>query len=670
MSILSTLTSMKNAIVNQLSSIKTSLNNKNVETAENIVLSDVAGYIDQIHVGNDGDDTSDATAQETHIVEGYTAYARGKKLTGTMPTTSVQIDRNRVTVTAGYLGDEFDQTIGTTKDTATYTPSTVNQDIISPDTYIVGTQTVAGDPNLVSDNIKFGANIFGVTGSFTSDANATGNQIMSGYSAYVKGQKINGSVSTVVPSKEDNVVTVPAGYVAEENVITVGTTIEATTYVPGTSNQTIVADSYLKGDQTILGDSALVGENIRDGRSIFNVSGSFTSDGTASAADIAQGKTAYVKGNKVTGEMTNCTVTVTANQVAITKGYHDEAENIIVGTPVMGGTIYPSASSITYNADSYLTGDLTFAPDPNATAENIRDGVTINGVTGSFTEDATATATDIVIGKIAYVKGSKVTGSMATSTPSVSGNVVTIPKGVIATATTKTVGTAKAAQTYTPGTSNQTINSGYYLTGVQTIKGDSNLVASNIKKGVTLFNITGTYGGSSGGWNVYTSSITLSCASGGYMCDWLDVNDYDNCLRSSNGYMCDTKYSPLILGITGTYSPGWYNQVVGDPFDRYWYKTVSIEGTTFSLVIAAWVPNQPYERSSYSMWRLFIVSGDASSITPAMLKTEQGASAEVSTSSFALNPFDATWGYSHTIETYTNGSVTSTSVGAPIIITK
>ena len=51
---------------------------------------------------------------------------------------------------------------------------------------------------------------------------------------------------------------------------------------------------------------------------------------------------------------------------------------------------------------------------------------------------------------------------------------------------------SKAAQTYTPTTSDQTINAGQYLSGVQTIKGDADLTQGNIKYGVTIFGITGT----------------------------------------------------------------------------------------------------------------------------------------------------------------------------------
>lgn len=51
--------------------------------------------------------------------------------------------------------------------------------------------------------------------------------------------------------------------------------------------------------------------------------------------------------------------------------------------------------------------------------------------------------------------------------------------------------TKKAAATYTPGTSNQTIGANQYLSGAQTIKGDSNLVAGNIISGKTIFGVPG-----------------------------------------------------------------------------------------------------------------------------------------------------------------------------------
>ena len=55
--------------------------------------------------------------------------------------------------------------------------------------------------------------------------------------------------------------------------------------------------------------------------------------------------------------------------------------------------------------------------------------------------------------------------------------------------------TQKAAATYTPTTSDQSIAANQYLAGAQTVKGDANLVAGNIKKDVQMFGVTGTYEG-------------------------------------------------------------------------------------------------------------------------------------------------------------------------------
>ena len=90
---------------------------------------------------------------------------------------------------------------------------------------------------------------------------------------------------------------------------------------------------------------------------------------------------------------------------------------------------------------------------------------TQGGGTAKFmdTGDANAAAGDIRNGKTGYVNGVKVTGNM----------------------------TEKAAATYTPTTSDQTIAADQYLTGAQTVKGDANLVASNILQGVSIFGVNG-----------------------------------------------------------------------------------------------------------------------------------------------------------------------------------
>ena len=124
---------------------------------------------------------------------------------------------------------------------------------------------------------------------------------------------------------------------------------------------------------------------------------------------------------------------------------------------------------------SMASGDQTITPDTGKVltqvtvekpatlaAGNIKDGTTIGGVTGTFSHVASngATAGDILSGKKAYVNGAEVTGNIA----------------------------SKSAQTYTPTTTDQTIASGQYLAGAQTIEGIvcTNLLPENIKDGVTV----------------------------------------------------------------------------------------------------------------------------------------------------------------------------------------
>lgn len=112
-------------------------------------------------------------------------------------------------------------------------------------------------------------------------------------------------------------------------------------------------------------------------------------------------------------------------------------------------------------------------------AQNIViNGVTYNSVpevdiplsgggTAKFVDTSDATLADgssMLSGVTAYANGTKISGSIS----------------------------GKATQTYTPGTSDQTIAAGQYLEGAQTIKGDSNLQPQYIANNVSIFGVTGT----------------------------------------------------------------------------------------------------------------------------------------------------------------------------------
>ena len=117
------------------------------------------------------------------------------------------------TVSAGYISAATASTATvtltasvTTKAAATITPGTSDQTIASG-TYLTGTQTISGDADLIASNIKTGVTIFGVTGTYTADATAAADEILSGETAYVNGTKLTGSlvittvyVGSAVPS--------------------------------------------------------------------------------------------------------------------------------------------------------------------------------------------------------------------------------------------------------------------------------------------------------------------------------------------------------------------------------------------------------------------------------------------------------------------------------------
>ncbi|QDX93649.1 hypothetical protein EEL30_15890 [Brevibacillus laterosporus] len=120
------------------------------------------------------------------------------------------------------------------------------------------------------------------------------------------------------------------------------------------------------------------------------------------------------------------------------------------------------ASDVKQKVASAITGKGVLA-SPTDTGPQLAAKIT-QIPSGTNTSDATATASDILSGKTAYVKGVKVTG-----------NIVNRGSG----------------ETITPGTSAITRQAGYY-SGNITVAGDSNLTPSNIAKGKSIFNVVGT----------------------------------------------------------------------------------------------------------------------------------------------------------------------------------
>ena len=151
-----------------------------------------------------------------------------------------------------------------------------------------------------------------------------------------------------------------------------------------------------------------------------------------------------------TGQKTITELTTAVNSIPVAKVSQTKTEALSMAS---GNQV------ITPDTNKVLS-QVTITKPNTLVAGNIKTGVTIGGVQGTYTNDATATAGDILNGYTGYVNGSKITGNIQ----------------------------SQAATTYNTSSSNQTIAQGKYLSGVQTIKAvtTSNIVAANVVNGATI----------------------------------------------------------------------------------------------------------------------------------------------------------------------------------------
>lgn len=168
-----------------------------------------------------------------------------------------------------------------------------------------------------------------------------------------------------------------------------------------------------------------------------------TSDATLNdAGKLPSGVTAYADGVKFTGtaaENDSSDLTVSGATVTVPAGYYSESAS----KSVASGSATPAASlSATGAAVSTGTNTLTLTKAVSNTPQ-VTAGYVSSGTAGDSSVSLTASVT------------------------------------------------TKGAATITPGTSAQTISSGTYLTGAQTIAGDSNLVASKIVYPYSIFGVNG-----------------------------------------------------------------------------------------------------------------------------------------------------------------------------------
>lgn len=326
----------------------------------------------------------------------------------------------------------------------------------------------------------------------------------------------------------------------------------------------------------------------------------------AGVTDVTNYATATVPNGETVAQLllpSTPNISVDSSTGEITAGHYTEENS----DPIYEGGWIEKGGSIqfvTYGDNSYqlpTQGATTITPTTSQQTAVTAGKYTTGAITVSAMPTGTATAPTTISGTAATVSTGTNTLTLSktvSNTPQVTaGYIASGTAGNSAVSLTANV-TTKGTATITPTTSNQTIASGTYLTGTQTISGDANLVAGNIKSGTTIFGVTGTYSGGGGSLTVATKTLTLNATSR---------------TLSFSSLSGEPKYWFLraTTNVSSSGSTTYY--YVTDCF----YDGTNIKGNTFRIGSTRRVQNITSGiTQSYSGGTLTITAGSASTTTP------------------------------------------------------
>lgn len=527
------------------------------------------------------------TVTEGYITQGtsgsVSVNGSGTKQLPTRTSSDMSVNGATVTAPSGWYANNASKSVASgTEGTPTATKGTVSNHSVSVTPSVTNTAGYISGGTKTGTAVTISASEL-VSGTKSISANGTGIDVTNyqKVNVAVPAPSLQTKTKTYTPTTSQQTESVQAdeGY---DGIDTVNVTVNAMptgtagtpTATKGTvSNHSVTVTPKVTNTTGYITGGTKTGTAVTVSASEL-VSGSqnITSNNTYDVTNLAQ-VVVNVSGDVPTYETVTKTYTPTESQqtetITASSGY-DAIEEVDVTVGAISSTYV--GSGITRRSSSDLTAS----------------GATVTALSGYYSANATKTISSGTATPASSISGTSATVSTGTNTITLTKTVSNTPQVSAGYISSGTAGnssvsltanvTTKAAATIYPSTSSQTIASGTYLTGTQTISAVSqtNLAAENIKSGTTISI-------SNGNGNIWSVLGTYSGGGG----DSKNTQVVQGTTRTTKSAMTAIG-AEMTVSKTGTYSVYW-DAFRSNTSTSYTYATqLYINGTAYGSENSTW----------------------------------------------------------------------------------